>query len=462
MRWRVVAAALAGLALGFLALAWWFSPRVVAWQPADGLAGPAQQLVVRLNVPLSPSGVEGSFSVEPAVEGEWLVDGRQVIFQPALSWTYGQSYTVTMAGGARGQNGLPSLLPARHTFRFREPLLLFLREEEDVVNVWSWEPALGEQPLTAEPLGVWDYASEPDGLGIVVSAHDGDGSDDLVWLGWDGSRRTLLNCTASRCRAARGQPLGSLLAFERRPLSGPADQTEVWLLDRRTGQLQPAMDDEALAILPGASRQSRAPRWSADGRWLAFFQPEARVIVLREIGGQGEILFIPANMELMGEWSPTAPRLAYTVLAFGIEEDHTHEDEQGVVFEHNERGLYEHLVVSDLTARESVDLSERLEVRDGLPDWSPDGLWLAVTRSSTGAGRQVWLVDAWDGRGRALTDDPFHHHSSVAWSPDGALLAFMRAPVADPVASSGIWLIDLPDGEPRLLLDEAFLPAWLP
>lgn len=66
--------------------------------------------------------------------------------------------------------------------------------------------------------------------------------------------------------------------------------------------------------------------------------------------------------------------------------------------------------------------------RDLSPRWSPDGRWLAFTRSVEKAGRpgdpQIHVIAADGGEARALTELP-KGASAPAWSPDGKTLAFL-------------------------------------
>jgi dipeptidyl aminopeptidase/acylaminoacyl peptidase len=66
--------------------------------------------------------------------------------------------------------------------------------------------------------------------------------------------------------------------------------------------------------------------------------------------------------------------------------------------------------------------------RDLAPRWSPDGRWIAFTRSAETAGRpgdaQIHVIASDGGEARALTDLP-RGASAPVWSPDGRTLAFL-------------------------------------
>ncbi len=63
--------------------------------------------------------------------------------------------------------------------------------------------------------------------------------------------------------------------------------------------------------------------------------------------------------------------------------------------------------------------------RDGGPVWSPDGQWLAFTRTRSGH-REVWLLPADGGEARRLTHTP-HGAGDPVWAPDSRTLAFTTA-----------------------------------
>ena len=68
-----------------------------------------------------------------------------------------------------------------------------------------------------------------------------------------------------------------------------------------------------------------------------------------------------------------------------------------------------------------------------------------------------------DGTGaRPLVRDSDAHLGSVAWSPDGEAIAYLRYPLMQADARPEIWLISLDKVEPMKLTDNGTLPSWLP
>ncbi len=164
----------------------------------------------------------------------------------------------------------------------------------------------------------------------------------------------------------------------------------------------------------------------------------------------------------MAGWSPDGQTLAYTELAFGERQPHEHIDESGAVFSHTRPSLYQHVILVEMDSQASTDLSAGLEIDEGRPAWHPSGEMLAVSRSTTGAGKQLFLVPLDGGPAIQLTNDPFTTHSALAWSPDGRYLAFMRLPRADGASNPTLMLYDRHSDVISPVAEGAFLPGCWP
>jgi Tol biopolymer transport system component len=431
---REIFIAILGLLIGGVVSFILLSPRVTEWMPQTKFPSAWEPITVTFSRPISIDKPEEIMTLSPAVEGEFSFSGTQLIFQPLEPFTSGQTYAVTLGENLKGSNGLPVLGGKEWSFTVGYPRLLYLREEDETTNLWLQEEG-EERQLTQESGGIWDYHAAPNGQGNIYSALDDDGTIDLIQLTLD--------------------------ERERQRLGDTQEQSEVWLLNTEGGELSPAHDPDLLAESGFDSLTSHSARWSVDGRYLSYFKPDARVLIVIDFAGNAMQL-IPANLELMGDWSPMAYKLAYTELTFGQQSNHEHEDELGDVITHTNTDLYSHLVLTDIEEGKSVDLSQDKEVDDGAPAWHPDGNSMATGRTFTGSGRQMWILSLGDGESRALTDDPFSHHTSPAWSPDGKRLAFMQVGSAEVGGSPNIWILDVDEGEMVLAAKNAFMPNWWP
>jgi len=145
-----------------------------------------------------------------------------------------------------------------------------------------------------------------------------------------------------------------------------------------------------------------APRWSPDGRALAFTSlkdgnPDLFIHDLAT--GRTRKILDYDGLNLAGSWSPDGRRLLVTLSKDGNEE---------IYF--LDMASYQ---LRRLTVSSSIDIS---------PAWSPDGRKIAFV-SNRGGSPQIYLMDADGGNVRRLTFEG-SYNTSPSWSPRGRRLAF--------------------------------------
>jgi Tol biopolymer transport system component len=460
MRIRYFLPAITGFVIGFALLIWWLSPRLVASSSEVGRISTSGEISLIFSSPVETENISDKVTISPEIPGELLVEGKAVQFVPINKLEYGQTFTITVNSGLRGTNGVPSWKSHQSVFKVAEPSLVFLKDAAGAVNLWLANDGQQASQLTNETNGIWDYNVVPDGSGFVVSSVDVDDSDDLVFIGRDGTRQILLECMDVRCRDGRWQPGGTTIAYERQPLKGALNAAEVWLLDVETKETWPAHDPALLSNAGFSSITSRFPRWSPDGRYLAYFKTDANIIIIKDVIEDG-ITTIPANLELMGEWSPDGTQLAYTETIFS-QADQNHSDDDSEDTKAGTGLLINHLVIADIKSGEVIDISEGQPFDYGLPSWNPEGHQLVVGRSIEGAGQQIWMVDLKNGQHWQATDNSLQHHAAVAWSPDGTQVALMRIDLSESDAEPSVWYLKPLSRETHLVEEGGFLPGWLP
>ncbi len=453
--------AIIGLLLGAGGMLVWLSPHPQSERLLDELTSATRPLTIPFSRPLNQNDPSAWITVTPPILGQWQAEDQSLRFTPSTPLIYNQTYTITVRTGLPGANGLPLLRPAQWTFSVAPPTLIFLRRDADErLNLWKLRVDKDEEPtkLTDEPIAVWDYDAAAGSSTLLVVSEAEDGTLDLI--GYDletGERRVLLDC-AGRCENARWQPWGRLVAYESRPRTG--DSAEIWLLDTTTGETWLAHPTATLTQLGLDLPTGQFPRWSADGRYLAYFASEAQVLVILDMNG-GEPTLIPATLDALGQWSPVAPILAYTEFARSISQPHSHTLANGLVIQHTGAELYRHTVLANLVQAVTTDMALETEYNDGLAAWNPTGSVLAVPRSLSGEGAQIWLVDPVTGEGQAITDDPAMNYSGLGWCPCGRELAYQLSPI-DSTQPPAIWLYDSQTQIHRQVQENAFLPGWLP
>lgn len=458
---RELILAAVGLFLGVTALTIWLSPRVSEVNIQQDGHTPWLPIQIRFNQPIDPNSIEERFSITPAIDGDLLVEGNELSFIPHDAMDYGTEFKVELLSGIQAKNRLPLWRSHEWHFTIAEPKLVYLKQENEVTNIWQ-ETGGGESiQLTDETLGVWDYSIVPQGGGILYSAQAPDGTMDLFLWRANKEIELVLDCLDSLCRAAEWQPRGQLIAFERRFLDRASEPAQVWILDLNSGQQMPVHDPEILNEIDLDSFSSHSPRWSADGRYLAYYHSAGRLLIVMDMLG-GKPALIPSNLELMGNWSPVQYLMSYIELTFGSETPEEHEAENHETHRGNSSlPLVNHLIVADPVAESVRDLSQGQESDDGLPAWHPKGSQLALSKSISGAGKQMWVVTVDGQEANALTDEPLVNFSAPSWSPDGRYLAYMRFELSDSAGLPSVWLHDFSNNQKLLVEEGAFLPGWL-
>jgi dipeptidyl aminopeptidase/acylaminoacyl peptidase len=173
-----------------------------------------------------------------------------------------------------------------------------------------------------------------------------------------------------------------------------------------------------------------SPRWSLDGRSIAFLstradkEKSAQIFIIPFDGGEArKLTSIEGEINLVG-WSPDERKLLCTIRKTDAEVLERQKDEQkkklGVVARHYDRLFY------------------KLDGYGYLPHER----------------RHLWLVDARTGKGKQLTDSPIYDDYGPAFAPDGKSILFASNRSKDPDATpdrADMYVMGLDGSEPRKL-----------
>ena len=312
-------------------------------------------------------------------------------------------------------------------------------------------PGAERRPLALDDLArlhdVADPQLSPDGqwVAYTVTRPDpaADKEDADVWMAsWDGARRVRLTTSPDGEAKPRWSPDGRWLGFlSSRGSKAEHEIEQLWLLDRAGGEaervtgLEGGVDDYA---------------WAPDGKRLVLVSTDPDPEVKRAA-------------EAKGDKKPKP-------LPIVIDRYFFKEDVTGFLGKRRS-----HLYLFDLATRKAEVLTPG-PFDEKRPAWSPDGKWIAFVSKRAGAdpdrsnNTDVFVVEARPGATpRALTTWPGDDNDSpsrLAWSPDGAHLAYVQGPELRDYAygQDRLMVAALAGGPPRALapdLDRPMAqPAW--
>ena len=268
--------------------------------------------------------------------------------------------------------------------------------------------------------------------------------------------------------------------------------------DKLIGNLWLAKWDgsENRALTFGNKDQSH-PRWSPDGRWIAFLSSREneneidQLWVMSSSGGEAEkFTDLKGNVEDFA-WSPDSKRIVLVVQDPDPREPEKKEKEKKTVpplvidrffFKKDIDGYltdrWAHLQLLDVGSRK-INILTSGKHDEFLPAWSPDGNEIAfVTKRGDHPDRSenwdVYIIGAQaGGKERQLTTSPEadpdpYWESAPAWSPDGKWIAYIHG--SDPkkieYGVHTLAIIPATGGEPKILtanLDRNVVePHWAP
>jgi dipeptidyl aminopeptidase/acylaminoacyl peptidase len=231
-------------------------------------------------------------------------------------------------------------------------------------------------------------------------------------------------------------------------------------------------DGSQRLALTGAADGTGKPKWSPDGRYLAYLantagSDTAQIMLLDRRGGEARQ--VTSGSGDIGEysWAPDGKRLAFTMRQddadktpkpIVIDALHFKDDTDGYLEQHRARHLY----LLDLESKHVDALTTDSGFNEDLPTWSPDGRYIAFIRThERGAdadGREdIVVVEPVAGAAARTVARPYAPNTQrLAWSPDGALIAYLQGlePKFNAYMQDRLAVIPAAGGEPRPLSDK--------
>lgn len=488
--------------------------------PADGSQGIAvgTSIAVFFDRPLSTTGANlGLLSISPQVagtteivapEGAAATNGatRTILrFTPSGPLPADTTFTVTLARGVRAADGTQLAAELQWTFTTGAAAttlsnqVLFISDRSGVANLWAMNPdGSNQRQLSSELSPVSSYAVAPDGRSYVV----GDGVR-LVEERVDGTSRSVLTDAAVAEYDPVFSPDGSELVFGRanlatgaglglweRPTTGGAPR-QIVAPGRVVGPVvtptpeatppasaplapstSPSTQPSATATPSRTAALLRAPRFSPDGKKLAFVDASGLVEILDlgtgkltsgAFGATAPPAWLPDGSAVLVSGLTVGAGQTSAIPAFGPHPPGTPIgplSPDGLLLTPSERADLI-LVALDVGA---PDVRWSLFVNGiSAPALARDGS-LAYVEYAAGEpeGGEPWVTASDRLDARELVPGGGILATSLAFSPDDSAVVVARVPGAggDP-SVRGIWLLSL-DGTATQLSGDGWLPRWLP
>src|SRR5450755_2146030 len=267
---------------------------------------------------------------------------------------------------------------------------------------------------------VSDPQVSPDGLWVayVVSSDDRDADEarSAIWMvSWDARQQLQLTRAADGTERPKWSPDGRFLAFIAAPAG--SDQSQIMLLDRRGGEARP---------LTSVTGDIGKYAWSPDGKRLAIAMQQ-------------------------GDEEKSPKPIVIDAWQFK-------DDEDGYL----RAGRARHLYLLDIESQRLDALTTDPEFNEDLPAWSPDGRQIAFIKTKAKGPDQDGQTDIDvievrnGGTARKVARVYAPNTQKLAWSPDGALIAYLQGlePKFNAYMQDRLFVVPVAGGVPRALTDK--------
>jgi dipeptidyl aminopeptidase/acylaminoacyl peptidase len=230
------------------------------------------------------------------------------------------------------------------------------------------------------------------------------------------------------------------------------------------------------------SNRDTSPRWSPDGKRLAFIStrggtPQLYVLPFGPVGGEACVWTQHINGISAPAWSPDSQHIAYLGRLNAAEREAEASGSATASTAEEKKKFFDPLIISRIPYRDGTtyhdDRHAQLYVMPAQPGakprrltnaeasytqpvWSPDGRTLYTTRAARAGADEYWryanlfAVDTVSGAERALLPGE-HTIYDLDISPDGTYLSFNRRSSTDTISQFEFTLLHLGTGELRVL-----------
>ena len=214
-------------------------------------------------------------------------------------------------------------------------------------------------------------------------------------------------------------------------LAQDAFVTHIWLADASTGR--------TLQLTRG-EKSATNPRWSPDGKWLAFTSPRIgdrnQIFAINPDGGEAVQLTKSETPVSAFTWSPDSRSLVFSAPEAQTQAQKNRKEQLGdyEVVRHD----YQHVHLSTLVLEEALrtpaagrQRTKGKEFTVGGFSWSPDGRAIAFSATTNpdlinGSTSDIYVLSLADDRVTKIVSQP-GPDQGPQWSPDSRQIVFSSA-----------------------------------
>lgn len=187
--------------------------------------------------------------------------------------------------------------------------------------------------------------------------------------------------------------------------------------------------------LTTSKKSDNTPRWSPDGKLIAFVsarEEKPQIYRISPFGGEAEKLSDLKSAPSAIEWSPDGKQIAFIAQDPPSDQEEKKKKEKDDAVTVDREFKMSQLWVIDVGTRNASRLTNEDSLTIGQPRWSPDGKRIVFVTNPTpkaddGSLSDLWVYSFADSTSRKLTENSGPDTSPV-WSPDGTTIAFLSRP----------------------------------